>query len=112
MQPDFLTVLTEFFASANLQIILVLIALDLAFGIAAAIRRGKFEWNKIATFYGTNVLPYSIGYLIVYTANQFVPEAIKLIGDTLHLTFYGALTINLLASIGTNLKELDINLPR
>ncbi len=85
-----------------------LIILDLAFGVAAAIRAGKFDFSKIAMFYRTNVLPYVLGYSVAHAVLQTVPEALAVVGMALDALAIGAIMANLIASIVKNAKALFI----
>ena len=97
----------------HLSTILGLIFLDVVLGVAVAVKRGRFEWRAVGTFYKTNVLPYILGYVAVSGAALFVaPELIAgEAGDALGLVIswlgFGAIVGQLLfGSIVGNAKAL------
>lgn len=49
-----------------------LILLDVVLGIAKSIKLSVFEWSKLADFYQTNVLPYLLGYIVLYFVIGYV----------------------------------------
>lgn len=102
------SVVAEFFQDARLYTILGLIGLDLALGVAAAIKAGRFEWGRLAQFYQTMVAPYVLGYLALYVAFGMVPGLEGLVGEGLNYTAFGAIVLNLLGSIGGHLKALAL----
>jgi len=59
--------LLEFWRAPQTRTILVLILLDLATGVMAAIRAGVFKWKELVRFYRTNVLPYVLGYGVAWS---------------------------------------------
>lgn len=46
--------------------IVALIFLDVLTGIVAAVRSGRFDLQRVGTFYRSNVVPYLIGYCGLY----------------------------------------------
>jgi hypothetical protein len=111
-----------FFKDVSSQLIVLLIFLNLALGIAAALATGKFLFSKVADFYRAKVLPFLICYCAWYIAVQF--GAVQLFTEVLGkdvgqaltnaLTYAGALTViaNLLGDIYHNLQDLGIPLPK
>lgn len=92
----------------RLHLILALIGIDLILGICVAIRAGVFQWKKVGRFYQTNVIPYMLGYLVVYMIYKLVPAMQGVIGEAIHLLLYGALLAGLIGSIFANVKNLGI----
>jgi len=103
-----LTVVGEFFQDARLYVILALIGLDFALGVATAIKAGKFEWKKVGQFYQTMVVPYVIGYLALYVAFMLVPDVEPIVGEGLATVVFGAILVNLVGSIAGHLGKLKI----
>jgi len=98
--------------------LVVLIAADVILGIASAVKRGVFQWDVVANFYRTNVVPKLVGWLglqlVVYAVS--LPGVIDVIGvptwvdpavATASLVAVGA---SLLNSIYDNAREL-FNIP-
>lgn len=104
--------LAAFFLSWQFKTIAGLILADFGLGVAKALRVGDFEWTKLAAFYRSNVMPYVLGYMVLYGAVQFVipAEAMDGLGETINQATvtlaWGALVGTLLASIGDNIKIL------
>ncbi len=59
----------------SLRVVVGLVALDVIFGIARAIRLKEFSFIAVAAFYRTMVLPYIIGYVGLVAAAKFLGEA-------------------------------------
>lgn len=92
--------------------ILGLVGVDLLTGIASALRRGKFDPQKIADFYRRTVIPKLLGWValtgLAYLASNghlspdVAPNVSALVG-------YGGLvvlTTDLLSSIASNAVEI------
>lgn len=68
--------LTAFFDSWQAQTLFGLIILDVGLGIACALRMGDFAWSRLGEFYRTMVLPYLLGYLVLWVAvGHIIPPA-------------------------------------
>ncbi len=107
---DFWNAIIEFFYGSMLPTILGLVALDVVFGIAASLKSGIFDWGKVGQFYKTMVAPYVLVYLAVFVGLALVPELeeyITAVGVSI-ASLFGAVTINLLASIAKNVAELFV----
>jgi hypothetical protein len=104
--------LIAFVTSWQVKTLLGLILIDLGFGVASALQRKKFEWGKLADFYQTNVMPYILGYLVLYVCVGFLipSESLGGIGEpvsTAAVTLaWGTLVIKLVKSIQGNFGEL------
>lgn len=96
------------FVDIRLPIILGMIVVDLVLGIAAALRGKVFSWDKVGQFYSTNVLPYGLGYIVLYTVFALVPGLQTVVGEGFHMLLYGALMANLLASVAKNVGALGL----
>lgn len=98
--------------SWQMRVIVGLILLDLIFGIAAALRTGVFRWGAVATFYKTNVLPYILGYIVLFVAIRFIipPGALAGYGNELSdgavLVAWGTLFATLFNSVLVNFRTL------
>lgn len=110
---NLLNEIVKFFQSPQLITIGALIMADVISGVGAAIKNREFDLRRFADFYGTNVLPYGLGYLAVWLlAKLAVPE---LLGDSAYLVedgFVWAAWFAIVASIGGsiygNLKAIGI----
>lgn len=104
---DWQALLLAFFLSWQVRTLLGLIVLDVLSGLASAIKRGAFRWKVLANFYGTNVVPYLLGYLAAYVSIKVIlPPDNGILSDSLVTVAWGALTGTLLNSIYSNLSEL------
>jgi hypothetical protein len=99
-----------FLASARFYSILGLIGLDLAFGLAVAIKNGEFKLAELGRFYQTMVLPYIVGYMAIFVALQYVPESVGFIGDGVDVVTFAAIVTRLVGSIYKHFGELNIEL--
>ncbi len=99
----------------HLATILGLVFMDVVIGIALAVKTGLFDWNEVAEFYNTNVLPYVIGYVAVagglfFIAPELLPagvaEALALVGSWLG---FGAIASQIVfGSLLPNAKALIV----
>lgn len=104
-----LEVLSLFVASWQFKTLIGLVILDLALGVAAALKSSTFEWVKLADFYRTMVVPYTIGYLSLYLVVNFViPDG--QVGDIANeagvTVAWATLVGSLVSKIKTNLEVL------
>ena len=89
-----------------------LILIDIVLGIAAALRTGQFDLNKLAAFYKTMIIPYTLGYIVLYVVITYVIPAEQLgqIGEPINeaavTVAWSALLLTLLKSILGNFNSL------
>lgn len=110
---DFSAILLAFFGAWQVKALLGLILLDFGLGAAAALRSGKFEFTRLAQFYQTNVLPYVLGFLVLFVAISYVlpvtPEGgtvIDLANQATINVAWAALVANLAGSIMQSFNAL------
>lgn len=99
---DFLNIVWEFLQAASLPLILLLVGVDLVLGIFCAIKRGVFEWGKVAKFYQTMVVPYIGGYMVLQIAFTLLPSEL---GAILSPALSGAALAVILASLGASIMR-------
>lgn len=58
--------LRRFASDAKTRTMLGLILVDIITGVIKALRLGTFDAEQLARFYGSNVVPYVLGYLLVW----------------------------------------------
>lgn len=97
----------------NLLLFVALCILDVGLGIAAAVKRRRFEWGKVADFYATNVLAYLMGWILFASFGAFAIDKMQFLGEFQYLASagfiwvtWGFLAAALVASIGNNFKEI------
>ena len=101
-----------FLLSWQVKTLLGLIVLDVLLGVASALRRGRFDWALLATFYVRSVVPYLIGYLAFYVTVGFVipPEILGDLGGPVNQAVitlaWAAITGTLVQSIAFNFREM------
>jgi len=100
---DFVTAFVTF----QMRIIAIFLAIDVILGIAAAIASKSFNFNKLATFMATGVLPYLFGFAVV----EIVATGFGTYGQIATTVVFVAIVLNLLGSIISNLANLGVNLP-
>lgn len=89
-----------------------LIILEVVTGIGAALKRGVFDWQKVANFYRTSVMPGLVGWLgLVVSTYLVVPglfgDAVGgVVSPAVALSGLLAVVATLVASIRGNLAEL------
>ena len=107
-----LDMIVAFFTSWQVKTLLGLILIDVVLGIAAALREGTFDWRRLGQFYGSNVLPYILGYLAFYVAVGFIipVEALADLGEPINeaavIVAWGVLVATLVGSILGNFNKL------
>ena len=85
----------------------ILLAADIILGIAAAIAGKEFNFNKVAAFMKTGIIPYLFGFAVVeMIASQFAQW-----GQIATTVIFVAIVLNLLGSIISNLAKLGVNMP-
>lgn len=99
----------------HLATIMGLIFMDVVIGIALAVKERVFDWNFVAEFYSSNVLPYVIGYVAVaggllFIAPELLPagvaDALSLVGTWLS---FGAIAAQIVfGSLLPNAKALIV----
>ena len=100
--------LVAFASDTKTRIILAMIFVDLATGVMAALKIGTFDPQRLAGFLGSNVLPYVLGYLMVWSLTAFgvlsmLPAGVS---DVLESVAGGAVLTTLSTSILDNIARL------
>jgi hypothetical protein len=80
IEQFWLTVI-EAVQAPQLRMLLGLIALNLVAAVTDAIVSKKFEWERLADFYRTQVLPFAWTYFCLYIVIAYIPELEKLPGS-------------------------------
>lgn len=91
----------------EIKFIAVLLAADIILGIAAAIASKSFNFNKLATFMATGVIPYLFGFAVV----EMIASGFSTYGQMASTVIFVAIVLNLLGSIISNLANLGVNMP-
>jgi uncharacterized membrane protein YeaQ/YmgE (transglycosylase-associated protein family) len=108
----FLALVLSFFMEAKLHIILALVFVDVAVGIAGALHLGRFEWRKVGEFYRTMVLPYVVSYLTVYVVGRLIPGVVgDYVATGLDYVAFSTIVASLVGSIVANLRLLKFQVP-
>lgn len=113
---DFLNFFEGLIRSAGPQIttLLALLGADVVLGLAVAIKDGEFEWQLIADFYRTEIIPKGLGYIGVmiivrFGALEFVgPGLGDALGSGLETVSWLAIVVSLGGSILVKLGALGI----
>lgn len=97
-------ILYEFASDIKTKTIFVAIFVDVVTGVAASLHIGTFDPQKIAAFHKSNVLPYVLGYLMVWTLTAFGATDVlpASIGDGFAALCYGAIMTALTGSVIDN----------
>lgn len=96
-----------FFEDARVQTVLLLIALDLALGVVAAVKVGNFRLSFIADFLRNDVLGKVVPFGVLYAGYKYAGSVdIVIPGVDLELVMDGAWIIVLAALVGSLLSSL------
>lgn len=102
-----ITDLTAAFGTWQMMFIAIFLAADMILGTAAAIASKEFNFNKVAAFMKTGVIPYLFGFAVVELfASQFGQ-----LGQIVTTVVFVAIVLNLLGSVISNLANLGVNMP-
>lgn len=102
-----ITDLAAAFGTWQMMFIAIFLAADIILGTAAAIASKEFNFNKVAAFMKTGVIPYLFGFAVVELfASQFGQ-----VGQIATTAIFVAVMLNLLGSIISNLANLGVNMP-
>jgi len=95
--------LTVFFNSLQVRTIAGLILIDIGLGIACALRNGQFSARQIANFYRTMIVPYLLGYLVLFVAvNYIIPPGSGL--EWLNVGLVGTGWLAIVGALGASIK--------
>lgn len=97
--------------SAQVLTLVGLIVADVVLGVASAVKAGKFDWQRVADFYRSQVLPSLLGWLGVTVALYLVTPgllgpAADVLNATLANTLWGAAVLAVGASAAKSAGEL------
>ena len=95
------------FGTLQMRVIAIFLVVDVILGIAAAISSKSFNFNKLATFMATGVLPYFLGFAVV----EMVAAGFAVYGQMATTVIFVAIVLNLLGSVISNLANLGVNMP-
>jgi len=98
--------ITPFFGTWQIQVIVILIAVDVILGIISALVRKEFDWKKLANFMKGPVLGYVFGFAVLKTVIQGLGTLNFIVQAA-----YVLIVLALLASIFRNLSRLGIPVP-
>jgi len=104
---DLASIVLAFLREDQTRSILAMILIDVATGVIAALRVNTFDGQRLAGFLQTNVIPYVLGYMIVWLLAYFglagmLPAPVL---DGLASFGYGAVMSTLTISIVDNLAR-------
>lgn len=103
-----ITDFTIAFGTSQMKFIAIFLAVDIILGIAAAIVRKDFNFNKLAAFMTTGVLPYLFGFAVV----EIIASGFATYGQIASMVVFVVIILKLLGSIISNLATLGVNMPR
>jgi len=104
----FADVLRRFGQDSKTRTILAFILVDVVLGVMCALRLRIFDIQRLATFYASNVLPYILGYLLVWILvllglDGFLPPMIQ---DGIASLGFSMIVTTLTGSIIDNLQRM------
>jgi len=99
-----------YFHDMRMDIILALIGIHIVSTIAAAIKDGYFDWRVLADFYRQNVIPYILGYFVVYVATDLVAGLDTFLGQISATVFFGFIATSLVAKILGSWRDMGLPL--
>jgi hypothetical protein len=77
---DLLAFLQSFMQDGRTQMLFAAIVVDVVTGTMCAIRSGKFDFVRFGQFYRTNVIPFVLGWLMIYGFSYL--SLTSLVGET------------------------------
>jgi len=98
--------LVALFGTSQLNWILILIAVDVVFGIIAAILKKDFRLGKLANFMVKPVLGYVLGFAVLEVVAQALPSLASLV-----MVGFVLIILALFGSILNNLGKMGLSLP-
>jgi len=99
--------ISALFATLQMQIIVILIAIDIVLGLIAAIIKKDFILGKVANFMKGPVLAYILGFAVIEIVGQALPYLAFIVPAVFVL-----IVLALLASILEELGRLGLPLPK
>lgn len=101
-----LSLVDSFARDARLYVILGLIALDVLFAVARAIKERRFELVQLATFYETMIVPFLIGYLALYVVVGLSIGVEQFFGQVAVSSAFGTIALHLVGSVVRHAKAI------
>jgi hypothetical protein len=111
---DIPVLLLTFMMDGRTQLLFATIAMDVVTGVMCALRSGQFQWSKLALFYRTNVVPYILGWFVIFTFGQLGITVLfgDQWGEIVSSIGYAPALVTLGASIAENLSQLRTGTPK
>ncbi len=103
-------VVQQFAHDKQLHAVIVLIALDLVFGVIAAVRTGQFAFSKLAAFLHDDVLGKVLPWFAVFATAKFAPS-VSILGvdlNQIQTTLWAAVSVALAFSLAASLNDLGL----
>jgi len=101
-----MTELVALFATSQIKMIVTLIAIDVIFGLIAAILKKEFRLGKVAKFMKTSVLKYVLGFAVLEMVALALPSLVMVTQLSYFLIIFA-----LIGSILNNVARMGIPLP-
>jgi len=86
---NLLDVLVAAVTAGELIFLLCLVFLHFGTAISNAMRKREFQWERVAEFYYTEVLPYGLTYFCLYVVCAYVPTFEGAFFDFIYLNIPG-----------------------
>ncbi len=94
------------FGTLQMQVIVIMIAVDVVLGIIAALVKKEFVFGKLGNFMKGPILAYVLGFAVLEMVGQALPKLAYVV-----LGAFVLIVIALLASILKNLGKIGLPLP-
>jgi len=102
-----MTTLVGALANSQIQIIVVLLAIDVVLGVIAAFMKKDFVLGKVAGFMGKNVIAYVLGFAVLLAVEQAFPSLAMVV-----TVAYWLIILALVGSILDNLGKIGMPIPK
>lgn len=104
----------DFAQDARTRTLCAFIIADIVTGVIGALRTNTFDIKRLATFYRTSVVPYILGYFLVYVLTLFgMGELLGTVFSEIAATVgVGPAILTLVASIAVNLAAIRTAVPK
>jgi hypothetical protein len=102
-----------FFDDTLLHAVLVLIAIDIVLGVAAAVKTSDFAFSKVAMFARDDLLGKVVPWFVIYAAAKYAPS-VDVLGidlDAIQKGVWALVVVALVGSLVASLADLGLAIP-
>ncbi len=107
-------IVRDFTTDTRTRALFAFIIADIVTGVIASLRTNTFDMRRLAGFYRSSVLPYILGYFLIYLLTLFgMGELLGPVMSEIAATVgVGPAVLTLVASIAINLAVIRTTVPK